>query len=116
MTKFSQINRLIGAAFWLSVHALLLAIFRDHVDYLPTIFDRYSTVYAGGMVLLALMGVLGAVMIVRNVRFQLPAWLAALRRSSVFYIGTIILGTLIIAAYWLNALYLTPLQRELLRS
>src|SRR5260370_27814950 len=113
MTTSSQANRLLKAALWLGAHALLLAIFVDRGDYIAAIVNHYTTIHPGILALVALVGVIGAVVIARAIKFQLPAWLVAMRRNPVFYTRTVALGTLLIAPTWLNVLNVTPVRPAL---
>lgn len=103
---------------WLLLHLIILRVLIDHEDEFPVIAGRYSLSYAGGLALIAAAGLIGAVVLARTRRIQLPRLLVRLRDQWWFLPAVFSASAALMLAVWMTPfqIFVTPVQKELLRG
>src|SRR5258706_2578763 len=98
---------------WLLAHVVLVRFLIDYQNSDPA---RLSQSYEIGLGLIVAMGLAGVAFLARRPR--LPRWLATLRCSGLFHAAIWVGGLLVMLGIWTTPfqIFLTPLQRELLRD
>ncbi|MEP7286745.1 MAG: glycosyltransferase family 39 protein [Chloroflexota bacterium] len=104
---------------WLAIHSLLLAFLVSHRDTLPTVLNRYSTLYALLLLALVVVGIAGLWVLWQPeiYRGRLSRLISKLRTYPLFYMAVCSIGVLLMLAVWLTpfAIPMIPLHRQLLR-
>src|SRR5258708_734047 len=95
----------ISTVLWVFVHIALLALLLDQRDDMP-----------GLLVLIAAVGVIGAIILWRT--DDVPRWLQSVRANRLIFAAVLIAGTVLLLLTWLTPIevLLTLLQKELLRA
>ncbi len=103
---------------WVLFHLAILWILADNKDLRPAVFGRYNLFYALALAGIGVALVAGVFVMLRRDAINLPRWLEALRRRTWFSVA-VLMGSMALAlAAWLTPfqIFVTPLQRELLRA